>query len=274
MSVRSALYRYLTDPRDLPGHPAITFERPRFIGDKTISNRNDARRWLRSMVDPDGIYQGRRPQRDRKPTSIILSTSYTGPEMGLNGAEEGTEESIQVTVSCRGGDAATRADNVARLLMLAVGGWPGGNWGDTYVGECRVDGRSSRTVSPVDSSDTWVFEEVLGLNIIYCDEAAAYYPAPPLLSFPTASDVGAELRLSAAGSVVPAGRSITSVSWTINGTLTFSGSPPVAVSTANVTGTYLDPVVSVAGAGLSSPYNVVCVITDSVGDTASATIQG
>lgn len=268
MSVRTALYRYLTEPKDLPGLPAVTFERPRIIGDMEVNSRNDARRWLRSKIDPAGIYQGRRPQQHRKPTAIVLTSTTSSPEYGLAGAEEGTEEFVQATVACYGGDAAVRANNVAQLLMLAVGGWSGGNWGDTYVGECLVDGRSSRTVSPVDSSDAWVFEEILGLNILYCDEAAAYYAAEQLTAEITATLAGDSLRLSAESSLIPAGRTLASVTWLITDLsgatlLTFGGTPNASAVAANVTGTNLSPVLDLVGAGLTGSYRVQVTVVDS-----------
>lgn len=279
MSVRTALYRYLTDPKDLTGLPAVAFERPRIIGDMTVSTRNDARRWLRSKIDPDGIYQGRRPQQHRKPTAIVLTSTTSSPEYGLAGAEEGTEEFVQATVSCYGGDAAVRANNVAQLLMLAVGGWSGGNWGDTYVGECLVDGRSSRTVSPVDSSDAWVFEEILGLNVLYCDEAAAVYTAERLSVSLTAFDTGDSLRLSVAETLIPSGRSIAAVNWTIqddagNQILAFGGIPNAAVSGIGLSGINMQPEVDLFRIGVISPFRVLVTVTDSAGDTSSAFADG
>jgi hypothetical protein len=265
-------------PVDLPGPPTVPFITPRIISGVPIKNRNDARRMLRDRIG-DAIQLGRRRQRTKQANAITLMTSTATMEYGLHGAEEGTEELAIATVSCLGGDAPRRCNTITNLLSLAVSGWSGGYWGDLYVGECLIDGRSGRAISPVDGSDNWTFEETLAMRIIYGDPAAPVYPATPLIAIATFGlqpGIGPELRLSAAESILPEGRTIANVSWSVRsagptGTVlvAINGAPAAAVSTANVTGTYLEPAFTRASFSLSGAIYVTLTITDSAGVVAT-----
>jgi hypothetical protein len=278
MSSLYALRDYLMTPVDLPGPPAVPFITPRIISGVTVANRNDARRLLRDRIG-DAVHIGRRKQRIKQANALTLSTSSTTYEYGLHGTEEGTEELVIATVACLSGDAARRSNTIAQLLSLAVSGWSGGYWGDLYVGECLVDGRSSRPVSPVDGSDNWTYEETLALRILYGDPATPVYPATPLVAVATFGlqpGVGPELRLSAAQSIVPEGRSIANVAWEIRSAgptgsvlVAINGAPAAAVTTANVTGTYLEPAFSRASFSLSGAIYTTLTVTDSAGIVAT-----
>lgn len=278
MSVKAALYRYLTEPGDLTGPAAIPFSRPRIVSGLTIKNRNDARRWLRDRVG-SSIYSGRRPMKPSEHTQIYLRTSFTEQPTGLTGEIDGRTELVEAAIICRKADAPARCEVVADLLSLCVGGWGGGYWGDTYVGECLVDGRTSRTYSPVDGSDDWLHEVQLGLDIIYIDEATAQYAADGLravIAYLQNPGVDGIFRVSALQSVIPEGRTLASVAWNIRqgdasgaSLISLSGAANAVVSTANVSGTFGQPSIDRVAYGITGPVWVSLTITDSFGEQST-----
>lgn len=278
MSVKSALYRYLTDPGDLPGLPAVPFARPRTIAGLTIANRNDARRWLRDRIG-SAIYSGRRPMKPSEHSQVYLRTAYTSPAHDMAGAVDGTTELIDVVVVCRKADAAARAETIADLLQLACGGWRGGYWGDTFVGECLMDGRVSRTYSPADSSDDWLHEIAMGFDVMYADQSAAIYPADPLravVSYGQDPGIGDEFRVSASSSIIPEGRTLATVQWVIRdgsatGTVlvSISGGANAVVTAPNVGGTYASPAFDRTAFSITGTVHVQLTITDSSGEVAT-----
>lgn len=279
MSIKAALYDYLTDRRDLTGLPALPFERARTVCGLSITNRNDARRWLRDKIG-DAIYAQRRP-RGAAHTSITLRTASEQTEYGVDGAVEGSQEFVSITVYARGGDAALRAETVANLLKLAIDGYHHDAWGGVAIGEAVLDSKSTRETSPPDGSDDWEFEVNLDFSILYTDESNPVYPTEQLTAvvmFVDGVDQGTALRLTVDESIVPVGRAISSVTWvvrtgTVDGpvAVTITGHPDVAAGVANVTGTKGSPSIDRTAYSLSAVAVYVSLsITDDAGTVSTA----
>lgn len=286
MNIKQALHRYLTDPADLAGHPAVPFEAPTTVAGLLCANRNDARRWLRSKVGSSGIFSGRRPQTQALPnsdslhTAIVLRTVSQDSEYDLAGAHGSATELLSVEVLARLTDAAARSETIADLLSLAVSGYVRDYWGDVYVEECLLDSRSSVAYSPPDGGDHWTHSVSLPLVVRYRDVAAPVYPADPLFAVisytPLVSD-SESLRLSSDESLVPAGRTLATVAWSISrdgsSLLSLSGAPGAAVTTSDVGGTYAGPIVDAAEFDLTGTLDVTLTLTDSAGFTSTAARQ-
>lgn len=212
-------------------------------------------------------------------SQVYLRTAYTSPAHDLVGAVDGTTELIDVVVVCRKADAPARAETIADLIQLACGGWRGGYWGDTFVGECLMDGRTSRTYSPADSSDDWLHEVAMGFDVMYSDQAAAIYPADPLralIEYGQDPGIGAEFRVSALASIIPEGRTLATVQWVIRdesatGSVlaSISGAANAVVTTSNVSGTYASPAFTRSSFGITGNVHVQLTITDSSGVVAT-----
>lgn len=279
MSVKAALYEYLTDRRDLTGLPAQPFERARVVGGKTITCRNDARRELRDKIG-DAIYAQRRP-RGAAHTSITLRTANELTEYGIDGAVEGSQEYLSITVYARGGDAALRAETIASLLKLAIDGYHHDTWGSVTIGEAMLDSRSTRETSPPDGSDDWEFEVNLDFAVLYVDESNPVYPTERLTAVVTFVDgvnQGSALRLTIDESIIPVGREVTSVTWTVRTgstdgpvAVTITGHPDAAAGVANVSGSKGSPAIDRTAYSLSSVAIYVSLsITDDAGTVSTA----
>lgn len=280
MSVKAALYKYLTDQSDLPGLPARPFERPRIISGTSIRNRNDARRLLRDKIG-DAIHISRRP-RDSKHTALVLRTLDEECFYGLAGVAEGASEQLTITVYGKGGDAPLRVETASSLVALALSGYYGALWGSTYVGECLLQSKSNRETPPADASDDWTFETFLDFSILYHDEGIPVYPVDLLQAaitvglLPQESD---EFRLSAMNSIVPAGQTLVSVTWTIRADsaggdliVTFGGAAHAPVDDEpDIGGTNAEPALDRAAYELDTPriVYVSLTITDSSGETST-----
>lgn len=285
MNLKQALYRYLVDPTDLPGHPAVPFTRARTVAGLRCENRNDARRWFRSKVG-DKIFVGRRPQTqalrnsESLHTAVVLRTASHDAEYDLAGANGSATELLSVDVLTRYSDAAARAETVVDLLSLSLSGYTRDYWGDLYVAECLVDSRATFANPPADASDDWTHTTSLPLVVIYNDEAAPVYPSDPLharITYGQLPGIGTELRLSVGTTLIPEGRAITTVAWEVrnnsaSGSLlvSFSGPAAAAVATPDVSGTYMEPAIDRAAHGISGTVYVKVTVTDSAGTVSIA----
>lgn len=277
MSVKQALYRYLTDPRSLPGHPAERFARPRVVGEVSCLSRNDARQALRDRVGK-AIYSERIPQ-NAGHTAIELKTITVESEYGVAGEEDQRQELILATVHAKHGDAPARANNTAALLRLAVSGYHGDKWGDTYIGECLVESESTQVFSPGDSSDDWTHAVTLDLSVRYQAEDTAYYPAQTLTTFLDVLKTGTQLRLSSLRSIVVPNRPLATAHWVIRDgsatgstVLTISGAAQAATSIANTSGTNANATVDLSIVTLPTTIHVALTLTDDTGATSTAEV--
>lgn len=274
MSVKQALYQYLTDPEDLPGLPAKLFARTRRIAGIDCKSRNDARRWFRDRVGR-AVYSDRIPERNQN-TAVELKTITTRPEYGLPGAIDGTTEYLAVTIRTRGADSSARCDTVARLISLAVAGYHGDNWGDVYIGECLIETQASTAIPPIDSSDIWTNEIRLDLTVIYVEEATPVYAADEL-GVEIVSTVTSDNELRLLASVrLPEGRTVEAVTWTIRETdssgaliASITGAPYALATGTGIGGTKIEPTLDLTTLGVSGAVYLSVIVADDSGTTVN-----
>ena len=266
MSVKIALYRYLTSPGDLPGLPAKLFERPRTVNGLTCTNRNDARRWFRDRVGV-AVFADRVPQGSHH-AAVELRTISSDPAYATSGAVDGEQEYLSAFVYTKDGDASLRADTIARLINLAVSGYHGDYWDGTYIGECLVDTRQSLAISPADASDKWTHQVRLDLSILYVEEGTPVYAADEL-SAEIRTQVTADDLYLFADVTIPEGRTLSAVTWVVrqddaSGTLviTITGDPYSAVGAGNTSGTKLNPVIDLSSYGISGLTYIKLIVGD------------
>jgi len=275
VSVNVALYRYLTDQRALPGHPAERFAKPRVVGEVTCLTRNDARQAIRDRVGKQ-IYLERVPQSVGH-TAIELRTITSESEYGIAGEEDHGLELLLATVHARQADAAMRANNTASLLRLAISGYSGDYWGDTYIGECLVESQSTQSTPPGDGSDDWTHSVTLDVSVRYSANDTATYPSDLLRTVIDVLQTGSQLRLSTLRSVVVPNRPLATAHWVIrNGSaagaivLTISGVAHSASTVPDTSGTFANPVLDTSLISLPPTYHISCTLTDDTGSTSSA----
>lgn len=269
MSIKRALYEYLTSAATLTGLPAKPFVREMFVNGLSCKNRNDARRWLRDRVG-SAVFNSRVPEGNRQASIEIRSVSAER-EHDLTGAVDGRREYVMLTSRAIGGDASLRVDTINGLLTLALDGYHGDYWGETYIGECLADTEGSFSVPPAEPSDNWTFEQRLDLSVLYQPEASPMYAADVLTA--SIGHVFTEDELRLTGQVlIPEGREITSVAWTVragssSGTVrvTTSGAPGATAGS----GTKLHPCWDISTYTLTGILWVSFTATDDSGATST-----
>lgn len=272
MSVRGALYRYLTSPGDLPGLSDIPFTRPRVINGLSCSTRNDARRWFRDRVG-SAVFSDRVPQGAHH-AAVELRSVSSDLAYSTTGAVDGEQEYVSAFVYAKDGDAALRVDTIGRLLNLAISGYHGDYWDGVYIGECLLETPSSQAIQPADASDRWTHHIRLDYSILYVEEGTPVYAADSL-SADIRTHYTTDNLLLFGDVIIPEGRSLTAVTWIIrqndqNGTLLFTttGDPYSAVGAGNTTGTKLNPVIDRTTYGLTGQLFIRLI----VGDDSTATV--
>lgn len=212
--ITRALYRYLTDPRHLSGHPAEKFVEDVTVSGVVCTNRNEVRELIRSKVGKQ-IYAERRPQDSSAHTAVTLRTIGGNREYSTAGGCPWQISLIQVDVWCRGGDEVLRGNAVCRALQLAVDGFHHDYWDDIYIGEVAIERESMSLFPPVDGSDTWTYQESFDIAVHH-QVPAAEHPLERLqavVEFRDGFDVGDWLRITGENSIVPSNREIATVEW-------------------------------------------------------------
>lgn len=278
MSVRQSLYRYLTDNRALPGHPAQRFASDRVVGELKLKTRNDARQALRDKVGRE-IYADRIRQKSAAHTAIELRTVSSEAEYALKGEHDISRELLLINVYARGSDAAQRATNTAALVRLAISGYAGDYWDSTYIGECLIESESTQSFAPGDASDDWTHLMTLDASVSYRNTRAALYPQDMLQAVVRVTKTGTQLRLDSTRSIVSEGRPLTTAQWVLRdggptgaSVLVISGNADSAATTANVSGTNANPVVNLSLVTLPTTYNVALTLTDENGTSSTAEV--
>lgn len=270
--ITQALFDYLTDASDLTGHPAERFRSDVTVGEHTLRNRNDARAVIRAAVGRS-IYLGRRPEASPSPTAVSLRTVTEIPDVALSGGRPASMTLLQVDTWTRGPMSAKRGHRVARLLQVATHGYHGANWGDVWIGEATVERASLQVIPPGDGSDDWTHQHSFDLMVHHVI-AAAEYPSRTLtaqVEFLTGYDAGDYLKLSAASTIIPENRELTSLSWYVsctNGNLTVSDVAPhegLDESTHRGTGLQLEVLRGITFIGV--PITAQVTVTDDTGET-------
>ncbi len=172
--ISKGLYDYLTDSRELSGHPATAFARPQTIPGTgiTLIDRNDARKQIRDRVGRQ-IYLGRLPRGQSPHTWMSIVEEPILSDQTLSGETEQARALIQVDVFTQGVDAAMRAMVIKELLRIAVAGWHADYWGDVVVVGCAVPRITKLTESPI-RGDDWVHRYSMDLDVQYVQAAAVY----------------------------------------------------------------------------------------------------
>lgn len=277
MSITQSLYDYLVDPTELTGHPARKFRVPQSLNGWTIETRNDARRYFRDQVGRS-IYADRRPTDSNAHTAVVLKTLASDPNFDLAGADAENTHFIEVNVLTRAVDSARRCMLIGKLIELACSGFHHDYWGETYIGECTVDRDGSNVFEPIDASDNWTHRYTVDMKVIHDDVMPVFsmIPLQAVITYPNGFGEGASFIFDAAASIVPEGREIVNVAWTVSRqgffSVAFNGAPQAAVATSGITGTYLNPALTRASfTGANAGFiQTVCIITDDDGQTSTA----
>lgn len=267
--ITRALARYLTEDKDLTGHAAQPFARPQTIDDMVLNSRNDARRWLRSLVGGH-VYARRVPQKCSAHTAItigLLARNKTQPLIGEVGVVDST---LQVNVLSRGPGADNRATTVGQLLTIATSNYRGW-WHDTYVHNVQVERDDDMAEEPTDGSDTWAWQWSMDMTVGH-DTTSPIYPTDVLTArLEITKRSGGIIVLSAANSTIPEGLTLPSVHWFVRNAagdqvLEYGGPPDAVATPGTVDGTNYEAAVS----GLPTAGSAELYLTDSTGAVATA----
>ena len=170
--IDKALYDYLTDPAELTGHPADPFLSPQKIGNVTLTNRNDARRGVRSRLGQH-IYTGRVPHGVTAPTTCTLRVIPMDRFLTTVGAHSQARAVVQVDVYARGPDAAMRAAMTSNLIRIATMAYHGDYWGDIWIAGCNVERDGQFIDTPFDSKH-WTQRYSQDLIVQFAEATACY----------------------------------------------------------------------------------------------------
>lgn len=275
--IARALFDYLTDARDLEGHPAERFRQDVTIGDHLCRNRNDARQAIRSTVGR-AIYLGRRPEASSSHTAITIRIVTSIPDVALSGSRPASMTLLQIDTWTRGNMSARRGSRVSELLQVATAGYHTDYWGDVWIGETTVERSSLQVVPPSDGSDSWTHQHSFDLMVHHVS-AAAEYPSRALsaeLEFLTAYDAGDWLKMSAATSTIPENRAISSLTWDITcskGTLNVpSVGPNQPLDEATYRGTGLQLEVLRGSTFIGVPITAQVTVVDDTGEISETEV--
>lgn len=267
--ITRALAKYLTEDKEVLGHAAYPFARVQAIDDMVCKNRNDARRWLRSLVGGH-VYARRVPQKCTAHTAITIGLLARNKDQPLIGEVGVVDSTLEIKVLTRGAGADHRATTVGQLLTLAVSNYRGW-WFDTYVHNVQVERDSDMAEEPADGSDTWPWMWSTDITVGH-DSVSPIYPTDLLTArVDITKRSGGIIALSAFNSVVPEGVTLTSVYWFIRNAagdqvLEFGGPPDAVATPGTVDGTNNEAAVS----GLPAAGSVELYLTDSTGAVATA----
>lgn len=278
-TLEAGLYDYLTRQVNYTGHAARPFLTAKRFDGMVLDSRNDARREFRSRVG-NRVYLDRRPADSGAGPAVAIRFLSGQPYYGLAGESVGAEAFLELIVYCAGEDAARKSGTIAGLLNLMLSGYAGDLWGDVFIGECTLDGARTLATPPVDAGDMWTFTRRINANVYYFGATTPDYDGVPLVADIAGVLADAEWRLSAAGTLCAARTTIVSVAWSVSAInsstpiVLVSGAPNSAPTLNGVTGTFLEPVISVATySALVNGINVTVTITDSTGEVKSKTMS-
>lgn len=277
-TLEAGLYDYLTRQSDYTGHAAKPFRAPLKFDGMTLTNRNDARRELRSRLG-NRVFLDRRPEDAGDATSCVIRWLNGQNDYGLAGETAGSEAFLELTVYASGQDAARRGGTVYGLLHTALSGYHAGYFGDVLIGECLVDAARTLASPPPDASDRWTFTRRMNASVYYYAANTPEYSAYPLTAYVSATVTPTEIRLDSTSSLIAEGIKLTTVAWQFRTSaggspiLSISGAPGALPATAGVSGTFAAPSIALAThtslAGQS--VYVTMTLTDASGETSTTT---
>jgi hypothetical protein len=268
-----ALNRFLTYSQDLPGQCAQRFASTQTIDDRPLNCRNDARRNVRDIVGTE-VFAGRRPQRSSGHTAISLRTISADSDLPLVGETGTFMDIVECVVWSRGVNADYRCELVGRLVRISLSNYVG--WleptQDTWCKGVRIEREGQLFSQPGNASDDWSVAWSQDMQVAY-EAAAPVYPDEMLTAIVTTRPGSSgELIISGATSVIPEGRQLATVAFTVRltqgGTIQTSWSGP-AYQTATALGvTGLNVEASVAD--LEPTGWIDLLITDNFGNQHSS----
>lgn len=267
--ITRALAKYLTEDKDLTGHTAYPFEQPQTIDGMVCNNRNDARRWIRSLV-AGHVYARRVPQKSTAHTAITIGLLARNKMQALVGECGVVDSTLQVTVLTRGATADHRATVLGQLLTLAISNYRGW-WDDTYVHNVEVERDDDVAEEPTDGSDNWPWMWSMDITVGHDTTAPRYSPKSLVARVRVIPRTAGVYAFSAFDSTVPDGATVTNVTWVFRNTsgtqvFTFGGVPGTTATAVGVDGTNYEAAVS----GLPAAGSVELTLTDSTGATSFA----
>lgn len=170
MILSKGLRDYLVDTTPVTGYPATAFRDPQTVGDLTITDRDEARRYLRARVGNE-IYASRRPREGSQHTAVTLRRIATNRVDEVGGGTPLADAIIQVDVWTRGPEAALRGEITAILIRLACEGFGAGTWGGVTIADCEV-AREAEFVETPKQGDDWTHRYSMDLRVHYYQASA------------------------------------------------------------------------------------------------------
>lgn len=267
--ITRALAKYLIDNTDYTGHAAYPFEEAQTIDGMVCLDRNDARRWIRSMI-ANHVYARRVPQKSSAHTAITIGLLARNKMQALIGECGVVDSTLQINVLTRGANAEHRASTVGQLLTLAVSNYRGW-WFDTYVHNVEVERDDDVAEAPTDGSDNWAWMWSMDITVGHETTAPRYSPKLLAARIKIGPRPAGVYTFSAIDSTVPDGVTVANIAWVFrnaSGTqvLTFGGVPGATATGVGVDGTNYEAAVS----GLPSAGTVEMTLTDSTGQVSAA----
>ena len=169
--IAKALADYLRSTEPITGYPATPFREPQTVGDLTINNREEARRYVRSRVG-DEIYAARKPRNGSQNLAVTLRRIVTNRVHEIGGGAQLADAIIQTDVWARyEPNPELRAEITATLIRLCCEGFGASTWGDIVVADCMVVREGEFSETPIDGDD-WTYRYSMDLMIFYNQPSA------------------------------------------------------------------------------------------------------
>lgn len=263
--ILNGLYHFLTHSADLTGHARDLFAYPQVVAGRTMRSRNDARRQLRDLVG-QSVFEAVIPQNAGSVvTAITLQIVGGSADLPLVGETGLQEDIVELRVWTRGHHAADTARTIGRISRIALSNYFG--WLDfdkqTWAHGIAIARDLEFFTNPSDGSDRWPGYWSMDLECGWT-APAPIYPDELLTARVTTMAVSGGLLVCGTTSVVPTGRAINLVQFTVRdapaGNLLkqWSGPPNATVSESGLSGQNIEATV----VGLPASGYVELVITD------------
>lgn len=164
--IKKALFDYLTYHDDLSGaHDTDLFANPITLDDNTVTNRNEARRYLRDIIGHH-FYAGR--MKEKGDMAVIIREISGSPDYHLKGIER-ENAILQTDIVARNHNAETRIETAAVLLKASMSGYHG-QWSITTpadIHSCMLTRSSDIPVAPKGGETYWTFRKSMDWTIAY-----------------------------------------------------------------------------------------------------------
>ena len=152
------------------GVNATAFRTAQVVGDLSVLDRDDARRYIRNEIG-DQVHAGRVKSDTNATTVVTLRRISTDRLDVLTGGTPMANSVIQVDVRTRDPGAALRGEKVATLIRLACEGFRAGTWGSVDIKGCEVVREAELWDEPKQGS-TWDYRYSMDLHVYYGQASA------------------------------------------------------------------------------------------------------